>query len=431
MLQRVFRPAVARRPLFPFLSGGALPSRALSTTQESRVEVAKFVGATTTFTPFPDFVKSQEFPRIPCFRVLDSGGNVVNEQEVAKIDVEDIKRWYREMLTVNIYDKILHDLHRQGRIVFYAGNAGEEGTHIGTASALTTDDIVYSQYREIGVLLHRGWPMENFINQCLSNNIGHGKGRQVPVHYGSKELNFHTVSSPLGVQVPQASGAGFALKDTGNCVLCFFGEGAASEGDVHAALNFAATLDCPVIFFCRNNGYAISTPASEQYKSDGIASRAVGYGMDAIRVDGNDVLAVHIATQKAKEQVVRESRPMIIEAMTYRIGDHSTSDDASAYRSDDELEHYRGQMPIERISLYLTKIGEWDKDKDEALRKEIRSEILTLLPECEKNPYPSVQSMFDDVFSDVPDHLLRQRDELNNHLEQYKEHYDLSRRAKN
>jgi hypothetical protein len=214
----------------------------------------------------------------------------------------------------------------------------------------------YSQYREIGVLLHRGYTLHQFVDQCVSNNEGHGKGRQVPVHYGSPKLKFHTVSSVLATQMPQASGAGYAVRGTGACVLCFFGEGAASEGDAHAAFNFAAALDCPVIFFCRNNGYAISTPAmGEQYRGDGIASRAAGYGMDVIRVDGNDCLAVHAATAAARDAAVTNSRPVLLEAMTYRAGDHSTSDDASAYRPNEELETYVDLSPRPRSARYRFK----------------------------------------------------------------------------
>ena len=176
------------------------------------------------------------------------------------------------------------------------------------------------------------------MNQCYSNELDLGKGRQMPVHYGSKELNFQTISSPLCTQLPQASGAAYALKRAGKdaCVICYFGEGAASEGDFHAALNIAATTDSPVIFFCRNNGYAISTPAKEQYRGDGIgkvilllsfffnitvlfsASRGHGYGMHTIRVDGNDVLAVYNATKLARETAIKGHRPVLIEALTYR-----------------------------------------------------------------------------------------------------------------
>ncbi len=154
------------------------------------------------------------------------------------------------MITLNGLDLILYEAQRQGRISFYMTNYGEEA-YIGSAAGLDSKDMVFGQYRESGVLLYRGFTLDDLMNQCYSNEKDLGKGRQMPVHYGSKELNFQTISSPLGTQIPQASGAAYALKRTGqkNCVMCYFGEGAASEGDFHAGLNFAATLECPVIFF--------------------------------------------------------------------------------------------------------------------------------------------------------------------------------------
>lgn len=232
-------------------------------------------------------------------------------------------------------DQILYDAQRQGRISFYMTSTGEEATHAGSAAALHPNDEVFGQYRETGVLMYRGFSLQQFMDQCYSNERDEGKGRQMPVHYGSKALHFQTISSPLGTQIPQASGAAYALKlsDTKNIVMCYFGEGAASEGDFHAGLNMAATLECPVVFFCRNNGYAISTPAHEQFRGDGIASRGHGYGMKAFRVDGNDILAVYNATKMARELAVKNNEPILIEAITYRVGHHSTSDDSSAYRA--------------------------------------------------------------------------------------------------
>jgi 2-oxoisovalerate dehydrogenase E1 component alpha subunit len=228
-------------------------------------------------------------------------------------------------------DRVLYESQRQGRISFYMTNYGEEGTHFGSAAALDDRDLVFGQYREAGVLMWRGFSLNEFMNQCYGNIEDPAKGRQMPVHYGSKKLNFVTISSPLATQMPQAVGAAYAFKrehkiagqsesveHQQRVVICYFGEGAASEGDAHAALNFSATLDVPIIFFCRNNGYAISTPTSEQYRGDGIASRASGYGIAAIRVDGNDILAVYNATKEARRIAVEESRPVLIEAMTYR-----------------------------------------------------------------------------------------------------------------
>ena len=180
----------------------------------------------------------------------------------------------KDIITLNVMDQILYDAQRQGRISFYMTNTGEEGTQIGSAAAIASDDPVFGQYREVGVLLWRGFTIPDILNQCYSNHLDPGKGRQMPIHYGSAKHHFQTISSPLGTQLPQAAGAAYALKLKGqkNVVMCYFGEGAASEGDFHAGLNMAATMEAPVIFFCRNNHYAISTTLEEQYRGDGIGT---------------------------------------------------------------------------------------------------------------------------------------------------------------
>lgn len=184
------------------------------------------------------------------------------------------------------------------------------------------------QYREMGVLLWRGFSINSVMAQCLGNEEDAGtKGRQMPVHFGSPEHHFHTISSPLATQIPQAAGVGYALKRTNQqhanddekkCAVVYFGEGAASEGDFHAGMLLASVLGSPTIFFCRNNGFAISTPAVEQYAGDGIASRGPGYGVKTIRVDGNDALAVLSAAREARKLALRDSKPVLIEATTYR-----------------------------------------------------------------------------------------------------------------
>lgn len=249
---------------------------------------------------------------------MDRQGNIINTSEDPKLSDEVIIKMYKDMTLLNVIDKILYESQRQGRISFYMTNYGEEATHVGSAAALDNNDVVYGQYREVGVLLWRGFTLQELVDQCYGNRDDAGKGRQMPVHYGSRRLNFVTISSPLGTQMPQAVGSAFALRGTNKAVICYFGDGAASEGDAHAAFNFAATLKCPVILFCRNNGYAISTPVEEQYKGDGIAARGPSYGMHTLRVDGNDVFAVYNATKKAKEYAVNENKPVLIEALTYR-----------------------------------------------------------------------------------------------------------------
>ena len=158
---------------------------------------------------------------------------------------------FETMVTLDNMDNILYDIQRQGRISFYMTNYGEGASHIGSAAALTNEDVVFGQYREAGVLMWRGFQINEFMNQCFSNSDDYGKGRQMPVHYGKRDLNFQTISSPLGTQISQASGSAYAQKLMGlkNCTIVYFGDGAASEGDFHAAMNFAATLECPTIFF--------------------------------------------------------------------------------------------------------------------------------------------------------------------------------------
>ncbi|KAI9306172.1 thiamine diphosphate-binding protein [Cunninghamella echinulata] len=322
-------------------------------------------------------------------------------------------------------DGILYEAQRQGRISFYMTHYGEEAT-IGTAAALQPSDVILGQYREAFMLVYRGFTIEEFVNQCFSNELDYGKGRQMPIHYGSKKLNFQTISSPLGTQIPQSAGAAYALKLSGKDAvsICFFGEGAASEGDFHAGLNMAATLNCPTIFFCRNNGFAISTPSSEQYRGDGIASRGIGYGIDTIRVDGNDIWAVYNATKAAREIAVKEKRPILIESMTYRIGHHSTSDDSTKYRDRKEVEE-RAQFdnPMTRLRRYLEQKQWWDQEKDDAWRKDIKKQVLSHFSEAEKKKKPSIDLLFTDVYDELTPNLIRQKQELDELIKKYPEYY--------
>uniref|UniRef100_A0A1A8NVQ4 2-oxoisovalerate dehydrogenase subunit alpha n=1 Tax=Nothobranchius rachovii TaxID=451742 RepID=A0A1A8NVQ4_9TELE len=281
---------------------------------------------------------------------------------------------------------------------------------------------------QTGVLMYRGFPLDLFMAQCYANADDLGKGRQMPVHYGCKDLNFVTISSPLATQIPQAVGAAYAIKreNMNRAVICYFGEGAASEGDAHAGFNFSATLECPLIFFCRNNGYAISTPTNEQYRGDGIAARGPGYGMLSIRVDGNDVFAVYNATKEARRRAVAENQPFLIEAMTYRIGHHSTSDDSSAYRSVDEVNYWDKQdHPISRLRHYMTARDWWSEDDERSWRKQSRKTVMEAFEKAEKRLKPNVELLFTDVYNEMTPSLNKQREALWKHVQQYKEHYPL------
>ena len=243
----------------------------------------------------------------------------------------------------------------------------------------------------------------------------------MPIHYGSKALNFHTISSPLATQLPHAVGAGYVLKleDRKAVSVAYFGEGAASEGDFHAALNLAATLSCPTIFICRNNGWAISTPATEQYRGDGIAGRGPSYGISTLRVDGGDARAIYNATAEARKLAIERCQPVLIEAMSYRTGHHSTSDDSSRYRQAEEMRAWRARDPVSRFQRWLMGQGWWDQDDDAALRQEARKEAIGTLEAAAKAPKRPLSEMFTDVYDELPPHLLVQQEEVMNYVAKY------------
>lgn len=311
------------------------------------------------------------------FAVMNDDGTIRKGAVEPEHDSDFVLQMYQTMCRVQEMDKVFYDAQRQGRISFYMQNGGEEGAQVGSAAALQFKDPVYAQYRELGVLMWRGMSLQNFADQCFSNKDEPAKGRQMPVHYGSAAHNIMTISSPLATQLPQAAGTAYAYKldKSGRCVICYFGEGAASEGDFHAALNFASTLGGPCVFFCRNNGFAISTSVTDQYAGDGIAARGVAYGIHTIRVDGGDVFAVYEATKKAREIAVNENKPVLIEAMAYREGHHSTSDDSTRYRESEEIQDWRARAnPIVRLRKYITSKGWWNEEKDAELLKSLRKD---------------------------------------------------------
>mmetsp|Transcript_9496 Transcript_9496/g.13259 ORF Transcript_9496/g.13259 Transcript_9496/m.13259 type:complete len:426 (+) Transcript_9496:19-1296(+) len=370
-----------------------------------------------------------EKTNIPCFRIIDEQGQLVKEDYKPTASEDIMIRMYKTMCQLTVMDKIFYDAQRQGRISFHMQHTGEQAALIGSVAALDHGDTVYTQYREAGVYLWRGFDIQQMSHQCYGNLYDLGKGRQMPIHYGSQACNVHTVSSPLATQIPHASGAAYAFKLEGkpNVAAAYFGDGAASEGDFHAALNFAATLEAPALFLCRNNGYAISTPIHEQYRGDGIACRAAGYGMRGIRVDGNDFLAVFEAVAESRRLALEHNAPVLIEMMTYRGGHHSTSDDSTAYRSIEEIRDWEeNNNPIARARLYLESLGVWDSDQEAEMQSQYRKECIRCLQEAVKQKLPPISQIFTDVYEDVPWHLQEQHEMLKAHLEKHPDDYPLS-----
>ncbi|WP_113906359.1 thiamine pyrophosphate-dependent dehydrogenase E1 component subunit alpha [Aliidiomarina celeris] len=367
---------------------------------------------------------------IPVFQLLKEDGTVHKGAKLPAIDKELALKMFSTMQFIRLLDERMFAAQRQGRISFYLSSLGEEAASIGSAAALAFEDMIMGQYREQGALAFRGFTVEQFMNQLFSNEKDLGKGRQMPVHYGCAALNFMTISSPLGTQIPQATGYAYGQKHSPankdaekTCTLVYFGEGAASEGDFHAGLNMAAVFKVPVIFFCRNNGYAISTPASEQFAGDGIAPRATGYGMKAIRVDGNDIFAVYAATQEARRIALEEGEPVLIEAMSYRMAGHSTSDDPTGYRTKEEEEKWRAKEPMIRFRNWLIAKGwitEAEADQQMAAHKEA---VLAELKKAETVPAPHVDEIITDVYDTPSEQLQVQLDALKAHIRKYPDAY--------
>ncbi|EJD53501.1 branched-chain alpha-keto acid dehydrogenase E1-alpha subunit [Auricularia subglabra TFB-10046 SS5] len=381
-------------------------------------------------TPKLEFFNSVASGPIPAFRVLDGEGRVLEGAEAPE-DISDVdvgRHRYEKMMLLPALDNLLYNVQRQGKISFYHG---EEASIIGSAAALDAADEVLGQYREVGVLLWRDFTLDSVMAQCLGNREDTStKGRQMPVHFGSPEHHFMTISSPLATQIPQAAGVGYALKRLASrrdnphpprIAACYFGEGAASEGDFHAGLLLASTIPAPTLFFARNNGFAISTPAAEQYHGDGIASRGPGYGIDTIRVDGNDVLAVYAAVKEARERCLKQGRAVLVEAMTYRVGHHSTSDDSFAYRSRAEVEDRKKlDNPHVRLRMFLQERGWWTAEEDEELKARLKQNVLSAFKRAEKIKRHPLPELFGDIYAgEEPWNIKEQKEELKRLLKKY------------
>lgn len=339
-------------------------------------------------------------------QILSPDGSV-DEALDPRIPAETLLRIHRTMHLTRAYDERGMNLQRQGRIHFYLASTGQEACSVASAAALTEKDWVSPSYREPGTALYRGVAVKAMVNQLFGNAWDQTKGRQMPVHYSFKAQNFISVGSPIGTQIVQGTGVGMAMriKRDPSCVLTFMGDGATSSNDFHTGLNFAGVYKAPVIFFCENNGWAISLPTSKQTASKTIAVKGEAYGIPSVRIDGNDVLAVYKATHEARERAVRGEGPTFIEAITYRLSGHSSSDDPRRYRSEQECEVWSKNDPILRLQKYLEARGLWDDEKDQALRQKCKDEVNDAVKEAERVPRPELETIWSDVYAEMPKHL--------------------------
>jgi len=319
---------------------------------------------------------------------------------------------YRWMVLSRELDERMVQLQRQGRIAFYIGAIGEEATVLGTVSALAEKDWLFPSYREHSAVLFRGMPLATFVCDLLGNAGDRMLGHQMPCHEAWAPGHFVSISAPIATQVPQAVGAAWAARIRGDDMvsLTWFGDGATSSSDFHTGANFAGVHKIPVILVCRNNGWAISVPRELQTASETIAQKAVAYGIHGERVDGNDLLAVHGATRRARERAAAGQGPTLLECVTYRVEGHSTSDDPRAYRGADEVEPWRARDPIPRLGRYLRWRKRLAKGDTDTFRAEAREKVRRAVEEAEAfAPKPPLETLFEGVYAEP---LWQQQEQL-------------------
>jgi len=327
---------------------------------------------------------------------------------------DEVKFLYRHLVETRQLDERFVALQRQGRIGFHVGSLGEEAAILGSAYAMRKNDWLFPCYREFGAALMRGFSLQKLCDNMFGNANDTVKGRQMPCHYVCRAVNWASISSPVGTQITHAVGVAWGAKIRREQVasLVYFGDGATSSSDFHSGVNFAGVFSLPVVFLCRNNGWAISVPVERQTATQTFAEKAVAYGIPGVRVDGNDIFAVVAVTRRAVERGLRGEGPTLIEAITYRMGGHSTSDDPNRYRENQAVEAWAARDPLERVRRYLETRGAWSDADEKNLRADIDARFRAAVAIAEKTPPPALETMFEDVYAKVPWHLAEQRSEL-------------------
>lgn len=369
--------------------------------------------------PRPDEACATTETQPLCFdlvRVLDDDDKAVGPWD-PKLDADTLRQILTTMALTRAFDDRMYRGQRQGKTSFYMKCTGEEATSVASAYALSADDMVFPSYRQQGILIARGYPLTEMINQIYSNRADKLKGRQLPIMYSSRELNFFTISGNLATQVPQATGWAMAsaIKGDNRIAATWVGEGSTAEGDFHSALTFATVYNAPVIFNVVNNQWAISSFSGfAGAERTTFAARAIGYGVAGLRVDGNDALAVYAAVRWAANRARANGGPTLIEHFTYRAEGHSTSDDPTQYRSAQERSEWPLGDPITRLKNHLIALGEWSEEQHEAMDREHVDAVKAATKEAEKNGilghgmHHPFHTMFEDVFEELPWHLEEQ-----------------------
>lgn len=333
-------------------------------------------------------------------QILDEQGNCDEELRPPLSDKE-IQKLYEWMVLTRVFDDKAFKLQREGRLGTYASILGQEATQVGSAYALQPGDWMFPSFREPGVSIVRGLP----LRMILQYWSGDERGSLIP-----EGQNDFPITIPVGTHIPIAVGAAWAAKFKGDriAMVAYLGDGATSKGDFHEGLNFAGIFSLPVIFLCQNNHWAISVPLSRQTAAETLAQKAIAYGFDGIQVDGNDVFAVYEATKEALDRARRGGGPTLVECVTYRMGDHTTADDASRYRSQEEVEQWQKRDPIDRLKMYMETRGLWNESYGQKVLSEARDQVEASVREEEAVPPADPRDMFLYTFQELTEELREQ-----------------------
>lgn len=338
--------------------------------------------------------------QVEWLQVLDEHGNCDEELRPPLSDKE-IQKLYEYMVLARILDEKSFKLQREGRLGTYASILGQEAAQVGSAFALQPSDWMFPSFREAGASVVRGLP----LRMILQYWSGDERGSQIP-----EGQNDFPITIPVGTHIPIAAGAAWAAKMKGDniAVMAYLGDGATSKGDFHEGLNFAGVFSLPVVFLCQNNQWAISVPLSRQTRSKTLAQKAIAYGFDGIQVDGNDVFAVYKAAREALARARASQGPTLIECVTYRMGDHTTADDASRYRKEEDVQEWRKKDPIDRLKKYMAARGLWDEAYEQRVTAAAREQVEVAVTEEEAVPPPDPRDMFRYTFAELTDELKGQ-----------------------
>ena len=344
--------------------------------------------------------------------VLDQNGKV--SAEPPSLGEDQLLLLHRTMVRNRKLDERAMLIQRQGGIGFYVPSFGEEACSAGAALALEKDDWVAPSYRQPGIPLMRGISAESLFDNCWGNDGDAVQGRQMPVHYSFGRANLLSISSPIGTQIIHAVGVAMAMRyrKTRNVCMTYLGDGGTSSNDFHSGMNFAGVFKAPAIIVCVNNQWAISCNVSHQTGSETIAQKAVAYGMPGVRVDGNDVLAVYEATRQAVARARSGDGPTFLEFLSFRMGPHSSSDDPSRYRPRAEEEEWARKDPIKRFEAFLLREGILDQADKERIHGEAEAEMADAAKAAQRKSAPSLETLFDGVYDELPPHIAEQRNRL-------------------